>query len=317
MSRIDASVIVATNPHDGDLRRVLEGYALQKGMQGGFEVVVVDDGSREDVAGACARSASAAPALQVRCLRSATRGRAAANNAGARAAAADLLIFVADDFIPGPTLVRAHVEFHRSLVGPAVGIGPARFTASCRDDAFARWLEDSGRLFGVPFRTAAPEWTRDFFYVGNASLARDLCERVGGFDETFEHDLLDDFEFGLRLRSHDVRTHLLPKALAWHDHAVTLAERWLAMHRSGAAARRYDRATPGTRPWSAIASQPVAALARRVEHAARGDVAGERTDGYFRALMDLAFVQGYEGNPSAPPASRADASGDLRAPPCE
>lgn len=307
MSIVDASVIVALNPHEGDIGTILDGYAVQAGMQGRFELIIVDNGTRPGAATRCAEHAVAFPGLRVRCVESPTPGRAAANNAGVRAAEGDLLIFVADDFVPGLTLVRSHVEFHRYLVRPAVGIGPAYFTTGCRTDPFRRWLEESGRLFGVPFRTAAQNWSRDFFYVGNASLARELYQRVGGFDETFEYDLFDDFEFGMRLRVHDVRTHLLPKALAWHDHAVTLAERMTAMRRSGEAACRYEQRWPGVRPWAAIADLPLEALAREVAETRRAGVENvQRRADYFRALMDLAFVQGYHGLASASPDAIAD-----------
>jgi cellulose synthase/poly-beta-1,6-N-acetylglucosamine synthase-like glycosyltransferase len=307
VSVVDASVIVALNPHEGDVHTILDAYAVQAGMQGRFELIIVDNGTRPGAAARCAEHALTVPELRARCVESPTPGRAAANNAGVRASKADLLIFVADDFLPGPTLVRAHVEFHRSLVRPAVGIGPAYFTAGCRADPFRRWLEESGRLFGVPFRTAAPNWSRDFFYVGNASLARGQYERVGGFDEAFEFDLFDDFEFGMRLRAHGVRTHLLPKALAWHDHAVTMPERMKAMRRSGEAACLYEQRQPGVQPWAALADLPLAALALRVEETRRpGAENVQRRGDHFCALMDLAFAQGYHGLASAPPEGFAD-----------
>jgi glycosyl transferase family 2 len=302
MSVVPVSVIVALNPHEGDLRAILDGYAMQAGMQDHFELIVVDNGTQPGAAALCAEHGLALPGLRVRCVESLTPGRAAANNAGVRASAGELLIFVADDFVPGLTLVRSHVEFHRYLVRPAVGIGPAYFTAGCRTDPFRRWLEESGRLFGVPFRTAALDWSRDFFYVGNASLTRGLYERVGGFDETFEYDLFDDLEFGMRLRVHDVKTHLLPKALAWHDHAVTLAERMTAMRRSGEAACRYEQRQPGVRPWAAIADLPLDALVREVEETRRAGVENvQRRADHFRSLLDLAFVQGYHGLASISP----------------
>jgi GT2 family glycosyltransferase len=290
----DASVIVALNPHESDFRAILDAYGRQTGVEGYFELIVVDNGSRPGVEQRCVEQARSG--LPVRWMESRTAGRAAANNVGARASTAKLLIFVADDFVPGPTLVRAHIEFHRHLIGPAVGIGPVLFTSDCRADPFRRWLEDSGQLFGVPFLTAALNWPREFFYVGNASLSRDLWTRLGGFDEAFEHDLFDDLEFGMRLQAQHVPTHLLPKALAWHDHPVTLGERTQAMYRSGVAARRHEQRRPGPRPWAAIAELPLEVLERRVKEGRRAGVMNlEQRSDYFRALMDLAFVRGYHG----------------------
>jgi len=287
-----ASVIVALNPHEGDIDRVIEAYRRQAGVEGGFELIVVDNGSRPALA---RRPLDDAAEPRIRWIETSRRGRAAANNAGVRASASSTLIFVADDFIPAPTLVRAHVGFHRNLTADGVGIGPAFFTPECRDDPFRRWLEDSGRLFGVPFRTAASRWPRDFLYLGNASMPRGLYEALGGFDETFEHDLFDDLEFSLRLADRGVPTHLLTKALAWHDHAVTLEERLQAMHRSGAAARRYDEARQGRRPWADLVDQPLESLSARVGRGCEADASAARRFDYFSALVDLAFVRGYRG----------------------
>jgi len=295
---LEASVIVSLNPHSADVGDVFEAYLEQTMPPGSFEVVVVDGGERPGVADAVAEHVRACPATPVRLLASGRPGRAACNNAGVRAARSDLLLFVADDFIPAPTLVRAHVEFHRHLQWPAVGIGPGVFRQTLLADPFCRWLEDSGRLFGVPFRIAEQSWPRNFFFVGNASVPRPLFERVGAFDEAFRHDLFDDFEFGLRLAATGARTHYLPKAVAWHDHPVTLAERAQAMRRCGVAARHCEARHVAIRPWAEAVARPVGEYrdaVRRTEDAdRRGSTRATRSERYV-ALMDLAFAEGYDG----------------------
>ena len=295
-SRLAASVIVALNPHCGDAAEVFDAYLEQSLPPGSFEVVVVDGGERAGVAEAFAEHACAHPATPVRLITPGRPGRAALNNAGARTARSELLIFVADDFVPTPTLVRAHVEFHRHLQAPAVGIGPAFFRESLRADPFRRWLEDSGRLFGVPFRIAEQAWPREFFYVGNASMPRALFDRVGGFDEGFRHDLFDDFEFGLRLAATGARSHYLPKATAWHEHAVTVAERAEAMRRCGAAARHCEARHGAIRPWADVVARSAAehrAVLRRAEEADRRESTSATRSEHYLALLDLAFVDGY------------------------
>jgi GT2 family glycosyltransferase len=294
--RLEASVIVALNPHSNDAKEVFDAYLQQTMPPESFEVIIVDGGACGGVGSAFAEHIQACPAAPVRLIASARPGRAASNNAGVRAARSDLLVFVADDFIPTPTLVRAHVEFHRHLQSPAVGIGPAFFREALRADPFCRWLEDSGRLFGVPFRIAEQSWPRDFFYVGNASVLRRLFDRVGQFDEVFQHDLFDDFEFSVRLSATGARTHYLPKAVAWHDHPVTLAERARAMRRCGVAALHCEARHVAIRPWAEAVARPVSeymAVIRRAEEAdRRGSTSATRSELYL-ALMDLAFTEGY------------------------
>jgi GT2 family glycosyltransferase len=299
-TRPQASVIVALNPHDNDPERVLDGYLRQTAQANSFEVVVVNGGARDTATQVFAEHRRAFPATPVRLVEIEGAGRAAAHNAGVRAAQSDLLVFVADDFIPSTTLVRAHTEFHRDLGGTtAVGIGPAYFVDGLRDDPFRCWLEDSGCLFGVPFGFAEPTWPTSFFYVGNASLMRPLFDRLGGFDETFHHDLVDDFDFGLRLNRAGVRSHFLPKAVAWHDHMLTLAERVEALRRSGEAARYVNERHGSIPQWQAIIGAPLGDLiasARRAEEREQSDSTPDTRAGRYKALLDLAFAQGYHGS---------------------
>jgi GT2 family glycosyltransferase len=296
--RIEGSVVVAVNPHVNDLAAVFEAYLRQTISATAFEVIVVHDGTRDDLARAYAEHLSSFAGTPIRLLETGRPGRAAANNAGVRAARSDLIVFVGDDFIPSPTLVRAHFEFHRHARTAAVGVGPSLFPEKLREDPFRRWLEDSGELYGFPFRLAEQSWSRDFFYAGNASLGRALFEDVGAFDESFLHDLYDDYEFGVRLRAKGICTHYLPKAVAWHDHVVDLAERAQAMRRSGAAARQCERGYPALRPWAALAERSIAGLAADVRRAGERHLSkpSSATRGeWYLALMNLAFAKGYHG----------------------
>ncbi|MBK6396667.1 MAG: hypothetical protein IPF73_19910 [Betaproteobacteria bacterium] len=89
----------------------------------------------------------------------------------------------------------------------------------------------------------AGAWSGDFC-VGNASMSRTVFDAVGRFDETFRHDLFDDWEFGRRMVAAGVTAHFVPRAIAWHDHEVTLEERALAMRRLGACVAARERARP-------------------------------------------------------------------------
>jgi GT2 family glycosyltransferase len=280
------------------MRRVLDAYLVQTPAAGAFEVLVVDNGSRAGLADAYADHVRAAPHTPVRILAVAEPGRAAANNAGARAARADILIFVADDFIPAPTLVGAHRVFQASLMAERVGIGPAFFPEPLARDPFRHWMEATGHLFGVPFRTAGYSLPPHYFYVGNASLRRTLFDRLGGFDEAFQHDVGDDSEFGCRLAAADIRSTFLPKALAWHDHEVTFAERLEAVTRGGAASRICESMHPGDMPWAALVATSIPVLeteaARAVTAERASSTPATRADCY-RRLLNLAFVRGYLG----------------------
>ena len=297
MKPIACSVIVALNPHHNDLALVLDAYLRQTAAAASFEVIVVNDGASEYTVRTYDNHRRSCPWTPVRLLNSDGNGRAAANNTGARASRSDLLLFIGDDFIPTPTLVRAHVELHRNLPHvDAVGIGPAFFPDALRGDPFRCWLEDSGKLFGVPFRLAAVHWPRTFFYAGNASIRRGWFDRLGGFDDTFQHEAGDDFEFGLRLSRIGGRSHFLPKAFAWHDHALTLPER-LEVHRHAGVAARHTIARHGEiAQWDKFQALPLAdfataALDAEERHRAVSTPVSRIVR--YQALLDLAFAEGY------------------------
>ncbi|MEP7181676.1 MAG: glycosyltransferase [Betaproteobacteria bacterium] len=306
-----ASVVVAVNPHENDLSRMLDGYARQCTGSAAFELIVVDAGHRADVADAAARHRARHPASGIRVVRGGARGRAAANNAGIAAARSDLIIIMADDLVPASTLVAAHLAFHESRPGAAaVGVGPGYFTEPLRRDPFRRWLEDSGTLFGIPMRAGRLGWSDTFFYVGNASFSRSLYDDVGRFDERFAHDVWDDFEFGCRLAAHGVRSTFLPKALAWHDHAVDLEERGRAIERAGAAARLCESLHPHIRPWAELVAKPSASYsAAAFEAAARHgrDGTPATLGASFQATLDFFFVSGYENATAGDPTPARDA----------
>ena len=115
--RLEASVIVALNPHSIDAKEVFDAYLQQTMPPGSFEVIIVDGGRCPGGGDAFAEHLRRCPAAPVSLIAAVRPGRAACNNAGVHAARSDLLVFVADDFIPSPTLVRAHVEFHLHLLG--------------------------------------------------------------------------------------------------------------------------------------------------------------------------------------------------------
>ena len=290
-----ASVIVALNPHDHDFVATMDAWAVQAGA-GDHEVIVVHDGCRPSLRSEYAAHRWRHPSTPVRIVESGAPGRAASNNAGVRASRGDLLVFVADDFRPSRGLVAAHRAFHALIGRPAVGVGPGYFAEALRDVPFLRWLEDTGQIFGVVFPLAGVEWSGDFYYVGNASMPRAVHDAVGGYDETYRHDLFDDWEFAQRLFAAGLAVRFVPRAIAWHDHDVTLEERALAMRRLGACVAARERAMPGPPPWVELTRLSVRDLeedlreVRRRLDAPASIVAWRHL---WSAELNLAFVRGY------------------------
>ncbi|CAH1203434.1 hypothetical protein NTGBS_500124 [Candidatus Nitrotoga sp. BS] len=167
------SLIVASEPDSFNhkQRNFFASIAAQTYPHYAFELILVDGQGKASTSRAFSEFRQQYPAISASLLRSPSPARATQNNMAAAQAGGDLLIFLADDFDPSPGLIAAYVEYH--ILNPdlnAVGIGPGLFPDNFRKDIFARWLEDSGKIFGVPMRRILAVWPKTFFYAGNASI---------------------------------------------------------------------------------------------------------------------------------------------------
>ena len=162
-------------------------------------MVVVDDGSPGQEIRKVCRDFSG-----VRCLRlTKNRGAAAARNAGARAARAQILLFVDSDSEAASDVVR---WARRSLANPTYGaaIGAPH----------PRPLNPGGfRDFWALLKSEClpPDEEAGSFYPAIGAIRRDLFLRLGGFDSKFQGASVEDFEFSSRLKDAGVRTRFEPR----------------------------------------------------------------------------------------------------------
>lgn len=107
-----------------------------------FEVVVADNGSRDDTQAVLARMATALPLVAVRCEQA---GKCRALNAGVRAARGALLLFTDDDVLPPADWVaRAHAA---AATHPEAGIFGGRVRVEAA--TVPAWVRRSSTLRGV------------------------------------------------------------------------------------------------------------------------------------------------------------------------
>jgi glycosyltransferase involved in cell wall biosynthesis len=194
---VRASVIVPARDAAATLTRTLSGLAGQE-FDDRFEVIVVDDGSRDETS----RLAERAGAQLIRHQR--PRGPGAARNAGVAAAGGDVLAFTDADCVPAPGWLAAGVAALGSAglvqgrVEPPVGAKPGPFDRTL-------WVT---RPVGL-------------FEAANLFVRREVFERLSGFDD----GLLDlagghfgeDVIFGWRARRAGVTTGFCDQALVYHE----------------------------------------------------------------------------------------------------
>lgn len=197
-----------------------------------FEVVVVDDGSEDDVS-SLIRSLSVQYRLKY--IRQSNRGRAAARNRGARETTGNILVFNDADRAVSPDFVNAHLDRHECRGDIVVTGSIYEFFFSDLSRRRREFLEDISRgypNFGrlareYPYARAVqkmydPDGTTTYhipwisLFSGNMSLRQDVFEQVDGFDEGFIEWGFEHFELGFRLYNAGITYIFEPLARNYH-----------------------------------------------------------------------------------------------------
>jgi GT2 family glycosyltransferase len=206
MTRV--SVLIPTVDRAGALYNLLR--HLEHQADPPMEIVVVDQSSRED-----ARAASYAAAhSRVRYHRIRERGLPNARNVAARLAAGNVLLFLDDDVIPHPDLVRRHAERYEEPTVMGVG-GRVLGGYDAAGAEVGRFRAADGSVS----RNFGGETPCDVEHLpgGNMSFRREVFERIGGFDVRFGGPAIgEETDFCLRARRAGMRLVFEPRASVEH-----------------------------------------------------------------------------------------------------
>jgi GT2 family glycosyltransferase len=216
----DVSVIIPAQNAAGCIGGCVAALRSQRYDGGAIQILVVDDGSCDGTA-AAARSAGAEVIALER-----PRGAAAARNAGAASARAELLLFTDADCEPAPDWVERMVApFRDAGVIGAKGVYrtrqrslTARFVQSEYESRYSRM-----RRWG----------SLDFVDTYAAAYLKTLFERAGGFDEAFPGANVEDQEFSFRYSRLSGRIALAEDAVVYHRHADSPWKYWRKKMRIG------------------------------------------------------------------------------------
>lgn len=226
----EVAVVVPTRDRPSPLAACLAALGAQTADS--FEVVVVDDASRDRAA--VAAVIDAVP--RARLVRGEGRGPAAARNLGARSTDAALLCFTDDDCRPGPGWVAALAA--RCTGGAGAVAGPTR----------------NGRP-GDVLATASQTVTNhlcesslDDGHVGFAPTSNVACRAevhaAVPFDESFPLAAGEDRDWCRRLAQADIALAWEPAAWVDHHQDLTLRGFWRQQSRYGRGAHRWQRDQP-------------------------------------------------------------------------
>jgi GT2 family glycosyltransferase len=244
----ELSVIVPTYRRRDALPRALEALARQSVAGEKFEVLVVDDPVEDDSASVAQVLDAERRPFALRHLHRDARGVSAARNAGWRAAAARLVMFIGDDILLAPDALEQHLAWHDRHPEDEFGVlGRVEWASELRVSPFMRWLERGIQFNYLSLEGSEAPWTH--FYTANVSLKRTMLERIGGFDEERFPFLYEDLDVGRRLSEHGFRLLYNQAAVGEHLHQTDVEEWRRRMAATAPAERRWVEAYPDMPAW--------------------------------------------------------------------
>ena len=244
MAKPTVAVLVSSFERPAHLRRVLASIAEQRGVNGGLEVVVTDDGSRDETP-RLVRQFAASVSFPVKWTTHPHDGfqLARCRNAGVRASDADYLVFLDGDCIIPPDHLRIHLDRRRDNTVQAGYFARLDQRTSeqitveeIRRGNFARWCTWGERWqllrrhLKSAFYSLIKDKSRPKLFGNNIGIARADYERVNGYDENFRGWGCEDDDLRLRLRAASVQiesilrwTHVYH---LWHPKAPSAPAIW-------------------------------------------------------------------------------------------
>lgn len=231
------SVVVPTFARPEQLASCLRALARLDAPHGGWELIVVDDGSPggvEHVVEQVVEQWSGA-GVEVRLIAQQNAGPAAARNRGAADARSKHLAFTDDDCAPHVDwliqLQSCLAEYPDDLVGgPTTPLSDDLWVTA--SEMIVEFIRDGGRHDGP---TVLPS--------NNLACRTKRFHEIGGFDTTFPSAAGEDREFCRRWTRSGGEIRLCPQAVVEHDHSPGLASFWRQHEGYGRGAVRYRRRT--------------------------------------------------------------------------
>ena len=177
-------------------------------LDGGFEVIVSDNGSAD---GTISLAESFADRIEVRVVdASARRGQTFARNTGATAAHGGLLVFLDQDDKIAPGYLES--------MATALASSPA---VAARMDVQELNSGSMSEAREIVQTEALPLGTTPWAYGCTLGIRREVFEGVGGFDESL-YDASEDIDLCRRLHDRNVAIQYVPSALLHYRFPETL-----------------------------------------------------------------------------------------------
>ncbi|GGA79906.1 hypothetical protein GCM10011507_33960 [Edaphobacter acidisoli] len=204
-----ASIIIPT--FNGAARIVHCLDALEPQVAGtGIEILVVDDGSKDDTAAVASRYQS------VRVIRQKNAGPAAARNRGAQEAQGRILLFTDDDCVPMPDWLDAMLGSFRD---PEI-VGAKGIYRTHQKSLAARFVQIE---YEDKYLLMANQPSIDFVDTYSAGFIRERFLEMDGYDQSFPVACAEDIELSYRMSARGWKMVFVPQAIVYHTHPATFS----------------------------------------------------------------------------------------------
>ncbi len=173
------------------------------------EVLVVDDGSTDDLESVVAGFQG------VRLIRQSNGGPASARNRGAAEARGEILLFTDDDCVPAANWLDAMIEpFHDPEV-----VGAKGAYCTYQRSLIARFVQLD---YEDRYRLMKGRDVIDFIDTYSAAFRREHFLEMGGYDTSFPVACAEDIELSYRMSRRGWKMKFAPAAIVAHTHPDTL-----------------------------------------------------------------------------------------------
>jgi glycosyltransferase involved in cell wall biosynthesis len=284
------SVVIPTRDRCLTLAATLEALDAAHGVSGALEVIVVDDGSRDDTRQLLEGAAPSSVELRWRSL--APGGPAIARNRGVAEARADRVLLLGDDTIPLPGTPERHLA---AAAGGEVAVqGRIDWDPREPPNRVMRFLAPEGHQFYFAGLEHGQELGWGAVLASNLSAPRRwLLEEP--FDERFPGAGFEDTELAYRWAGRGWRAVYDEQAACWHRHRYESIEPFLARQRRvGRSARVAVRLHPGMALRTVVQPTLVGVLFT-LRHALRVMVGGATRESGWDLRCRWAFLRGFLG----------------------
>jgi GT2 family glycosyltransferase len=226
------TVVVPTHGRAASLSRCLAALAAQTLPTARWNAIVVDDGSREDVAQVVEPWRER---MRLDLMRQRHLGPAAARNAGAEAATGRYLAFTDDDCAPAPAWLAALAAAYARSPGDMLGGSTVNAVHgnpySDVSQAVVSYLYDYYNRGGrVRFLTS-----------NNMAVPADGFRALGGFCSGFRLAAAEDRDLCERWRTAGRGMTLVPDAIVHHHHVLSFRTFWRQHFHYGRGAHGFHR----------------------------------------------------------------------------